>query len=327
MPTLLDSVIGSLTPEAASAIGGIMGLSPELTTQGLQIITPLLESGLARSTATPEGQESLMKLLPAAVNDDTVALLKDTVNSPQSSQLLDHFVDLALGRNQSTILKTIGNAIGINPGLLVGAGMPLLLNQLKKVSTEQNLDGAGVANLLQTESQAFMAQGGPTVDLIQDAWKKSDLVDSIRGRFSDEEMAAISGAPLAVIGLVMNASPSGYSGSVQELGAAAKVINEAEAAVSDISFVDLLPHWDDRQVQGAIKDNNNEQAIATIKAGMAALVAKTPEQAAGYREFLVALGTKVAEAAKEGGFLGFGGKLVSEQEAAALAAIKDAVGT
>ncbi len=326
MPTLLDSVIGSLTPDAASAIGRLLGLSPELTTQGLQIITPLLESGLARSTATPQGQESLMKLLPAAVNDDTVALLKDTVNSPQSSQLLDHFVDLALGSNQGTILKTIGNAIGINPGLLVGVAMPLLLNQLKKVSTEQNLDGAGVANLLQTQSQEFMAQGGPTVDLIQDAWKKSDLVDSIRGRFSEEEMAAVSGAPLAVIGLVMGASPSGYSGSVQELGAAAKVINDAEAATGDISYVDLLPKWDDGQVQAAVKDSDDDKAIATIKAGVAAVVAKTPEQAGGYREFLVTLGTKVAEAAKEGGFLGFGGKLVSEQEAAALAAIKEAVG-
>ena len=42
MPTLLDSVFSSLTPEAASAIGSMMGLSPDLTTQGLQIITPLL---------------------------------------------------------------------------------------------------------------------------------------------------------------------------------------------------------------------------------------------------------------------------------------------
>ncbi|MCW5879794.1 MAG: hypothetical protein KIS91_02505 [Anaerolineae bacterium] len=148
-----------------------------------------------------------------------MALLKDTINSPQSSQLLNHFADLALGSNQGTILKTIGNAIGINPGLLIGAAMPLLLNQLKKVSTDGNLDGAGVANLLQTRSQAFMTQGGPTVDLIQDAWKKSDLVDSIRGRFSEGELAAVSGAPLAVIGLVMSASPSGYSGSMQELGA------------------------------------------------------------------------------------------------------------
>lgn len=326
MPTLLDSVIDSLTPDAANVIGRTLGLSPELTTQGLQIVTPLLESGLARSTATPPGQEALMQLLPATANDDTVALLKDTINSPQSSQLLNHFADLALGSNQGTILKTIGNAIGINPGLLIGAAMPLLLNQLKKVSTEQNLDGAGVANLLQTESQAFMTQGGPTVDLIQDAWKKSDLVDSIRGRFSEGELAAVSGAPLAVIGLVMSASPSGYSGSVQELGAAAKVINDAETATGDISFVDLLPKWDDSQVQAAVQDGDSEQALATIKAGVAAVAAKTPEQAAGYRTFLVTLGTKVAEAAKEGGFLGFGGKLVSEKEAAALAAIQEAVG-
>lgn len=326
MPTILDSIIGSLTPEAAAAIGSIMGLSPDVATQGLQIVTPLLESGLARATATPEGQQSLLKLLPVNVNDDTVALLKDTLNSPQSTQILDRFVDLALGSNQSTILKTIGNAIGMNPGVLIGVVMPLLLNQLKKVSVEQNLDGAGVANLLQTESQAYLAQGGPTPDLIQEAWRKSDLVDSIRSRFSEEELAALSSAPLAVIGLVMSASPSGYSGSVQELGAAAQVINNTETATGDISFIDLLPRWDDRQVQAAVKDSDNETAIASIKAGVAAVADKAPALAAGYRDFLVTLGTKVAEAAKEGGFLGFGGKLVSEEEATALAAIKEAVG-
>ena len=43
MPTILDSIIGSLTPEAAAAIGSIMGLSPDVATQGLQIVTPLLD--------------------------------------------------------------------------------------------------------------------------------------------------------------------------------------------------------------------------------------------------------------------------------------------
>ena len=50
---------------------------------------------------------------------------------------------------------------------------------------------------------------------------------------------------------------------------------------------------------------------------MAALIDKKakPDEAQGFKQWLVAVTQKVAEAAKEGGFLGFGGTQVSEQEA------------
>ena len=44
------------------------------------------------------------------------------------------------------------------------------------------------------------------------------------------------------------------------------------------------------------------------------------------REFLVKLGEKVANAAKEGAFLGFGGERVSEPERTLLAELAQAVG-
>jgi hypothetical protein len=40
----------------------------------------------------------------------------------------------------------------------------------------------------------------------------------------------------------------------------------------------------------------------------------------------VSVGQKVAEAAKEGGFLGFGGTLVSDQEAATVREVSTALG-
>ena len=51
-----------------------------------------------------------------------------------------------------------------------------------------------------------------------------------------------------------------------------------------------------------------------------------PSDAAAYKEWSVAIARQVAEAAKEGGFLGFGGERVSAEERAMLARIERALG-
>jgi len=52
----------------------------------------------------------------------------------------------------------------------------------------------------------------------------------------------------------------------------------------------------------------------------------SPEDVAAFGSFLMKLGDKVANAAKEGAFLGFGGKRVSEEEQSLLADLGQALG-
>ena len=52
----------------------------------------------------------------------------------------------------------------------------------------------------------------------------------------------------------------------------------------------------------------------------------TPEEASGFKTWSIAVGEKVANAAKEGGFLGIGGERVSEAEKEVLAAVSQALG-
>ena len=54
--------------------------------------------------------------------------------------------------------------------------------------------------------------------------------------------------------------------------------------------------------------------------------ANTPTEGAAYGRFLVDLARKVAEASKEGGFLGMGGTRVSEAEQNVIDRIQAAVG-
>jgi hypothetical protein len=61
---------------------------------------------------------------------------------------------------------------------------------------------------------------------------------------------------------------------------------------------------------------------------VAALIEKKakPEEAQGFKQWLVTVAQRVAEAAKEGGFLGFGGTQVSEQETATIKELSTALG-
>ena len=59
------------------------------------------------------------------------------------------------------------------------------------------------------------------------------------------------------------------------------------------------------------------QAVVAAKA--------TPEEAAAYGQWLVASAQAAADAAKEGGFMGFGAQQVSEREEAMLEQVRSAV--
>jgi hypothetical protein len=60
----------------------------------------------------------------------------------------------------------------------------------------------------------------------------------------------------------------------------------------------------------------------TIKSAVDAVERHSPAEAEPYKAWLAAVARKVAEAAKEGGFLGMGGTLVSQKEEDALEELK-----
>jgi hypothetical protein len=69
------------------------------------------------------------------------------------------------------------------------------------------------------------------------------------------------------------------------------------------------------------------RSLKELRETSAILDAKAPADAQAFKAFLNAIAKKVAEATKEGGFLGFGGVQVSDAEKATLAQIAEALGT
>jgi hypothetical protein len=66
--------------------------------------------------------------------------------------------------------------------------------------------------------------------------------------------------------------------------------------------------------------------IGTLKTAVDAVERKSPSEAPAYKSWLSSVATRVAEASKEGGFLGVGGVDVSPREEDALNKLADVLG-
>jgi len=136
--------------------------------------------------------------------------------------------------------------------------------------------------------------------------------------FNAEEWSSIVEAPLLAGMRVVGA---GRGGTIRESLAIGKVYAEARKAQGDSGLLDELvaspPAVDPEKLKGAgdIATVSGERLRAAID-----LVTEkgSGEDAEDYRAFVLKVAQTAAEAHKEGGFVGIGGKPISEEEQSAL---------
>lgn len=325
MSTLLDSLSQALTPDLLSKIGGATGLDTNLVTKGLGSVGPLLTGALATRTATPQGLEGLMSLIPqdgGAALGNLAGLLKDGAPAGMLSGI---FGQSGLGAAG----KTLDQALGFKVSPLIGVAAPVIMALLSKMRSEQKLDSAGVATALTSQQEAFFARGGEDALLARKALDASTEANTLRTKFTDDQWLTIRLAPMAAAQVVMIASPSGPIGAIKEASAVVRAIGEMKkeagpTSVLSIAFEDDLT-MDELQRLGG-KEAKKDRMLATIQEAVATIAATSPADAIPYRRFLTDVAMKVAEASKEGGFLGVGGTVVSEKEKVALTEVGAAAG-
>lgn len=158
---------------------------------------------------------------------------------------------------------------------------------------------------------------------------------SLKDSFTAEEWSTLIKAPMMVSYAVAGAAPSGGIGFVKEMKAVADAIFDAGEQYPEGSLVgDVTSHIKANAADqyegpkealsaGEIK----ERALEVCRQINLILQSKTSvEESDSYRRWLMGVAEKVAEASKEGGFLGFGGTRVSADEAAALSEVADRLG-
>jgi hypothetical protein len=138
---------------------------------------------------------------------------------------------------------------------------------------------------------------------------------------------------------VTAADPSGIWGTLQESMASAKVVlgaghdDGASALVKAVSadFETSEGRSTARdglraKLSGSKPSEITAKALEVLHEAARIVEAKAPNDAPGFKAWLHRISRHVAEAATEGGFLGFGGERVSEQEKATLAQISGSLG-
>jgi hypothetical protein len=159
---------------------------------------------------------------------------------------------------------------------------------------------------------------------------------SNKTHYTAEEWAILLRSPGMAGIVVVASSPSGPVGAIQESFAMGKVVAEVKHKGGPNELITALVNDmvtpDGRKAAQAVDLFGKKAAeLRTIgldlcKRAGEIIVAKSPTEADDYKRWLLSISQHVAEAAKEGGFLGFGGTLVSEDEKAAIAATSQALG-
>jgi hypothetical protein len=148
-----------------------------------------------------------------------------------------------------------------------------------------------------------------------------------RAEFNAEEWATVLGGPLYAGMRVISAD---RGGTLRESLAMGHVYQEARGRHGESELLDELvkspPAIDPdhvREASGDIAAVTSEQLRDAIRI----LEAKaTPAEVDAYKRFVMTVAQAVASAHKEGGFLGIGGKQISDVENQALDEISSALG-
>ena len=318
MTSLLASFSRLMTPELVDDVGRAARLDGAQAQKGLEIMGPLVLGSLARKSESPSGMASIMSLLSPA----------HTPGAPGGELVAPaEVLTSVLGPGGSTISKVVGGRLGFDVKPLLVAATPALLGAISQMAKEMRLHSADVARSLQQEHAAAMADAAPeTRAVLIEAFRLSDEAATLRGRFTDAEWNTIRLCPLAVTLYVVTASPSGVRPIAREVAAATEGMRALVRVALPTSLVDVAFGSADGEVEiptsGDLDTGSQRTAmLRSVRDAAAVVKEKCPIDHRSFGQTLTALTRKVAEASKEGGFLGAGGSLVSEQEERAIAEI------
>jgi hypothetical protein len=158
-----------------------------------------------------------------------------------------------------------------------------------------------------------------------------------RNDFTPEEWTKVLESIMAAGLAISAADPSGWWGTLKEAAASTPALTEAKrdpksnelirAAIADFGRSDYgsILAMRERFAQ-AEPTESVQRSLASLREVSAIVDAKAPDEAAAFKTWLREISQKVAEAAVEGSFLGFGGVRVSDSERAALRDISKALG-
>lgn len=333
MASILAMLASIVTPEMVSGLGKQFGLSDELTRRGLTITNATLAGGMARAGRSSEGKAALAEIISKA-DTSLLSNLSSVVTGTNSNS--SAAVEAIFGRNLSLVTNGAKKATGIDITPILPICAPVVLAMVKNVMAQQQLDADGLAKLFESEVKSFNRRDPINAKVVKEIFRPLEAQDKLRATFSDEEWAKLKEAPAYAATLVILADRSGGTGRKAEIEALANAVAESAASAGPAELIGLLfaegiePKTIEATISAHRKTDEHELRqllMAPVTEAIALVRAKaSPGDATAYKGLLIDIAQKVASAAKEGGFMGMGGTLVSSQEKLAIDELAAMVG-
>jgi hypothetical protein len=326
MASIIESIASQFGPDIVDKLGSALGTNPSAVNKGLGALGPLLLNGMSSLASTPAGADTLMKALPQD-SGGLGSLLGSIFGGTSSPAFGGGIVQSLLGPGVNAASASISRALGFNVAPLMQVAVPAALGAVAKLVKQGGLNATSVGSALAAEKQAFLdnpahAESAALVRSALDASEKAAA--KIQGYGA--QWPQVRAAPAAAMLLVATSDLSGPLGTIREVQAASKAMADAARAAPDPASVigATFGSGIDTELLKLARElaPSKDKLIEVVKAGAAAVAAKDPAQSAAYKSALLAVAQATAEAAKEGGFLGIGGTLVSEDEQAAIDRLK-----
>ena len=160
-----------------------------------------------------------------------------------------------------------------------------------------------------------------------------------KASFTPDEWTKVLQSVMLTGVAVSAAEPSGLWGTLKESMAAGRSLLEAKSDAGSNELIKaVVADFETSEGRAAAREGLQAKlmgskpgelksnAIAALREASSLIDSKAPGDAAGFKTWLRHTSQAVAEASKEGGFLGFGGVQVSETEKATLAEVSGALG-
>lgn len=356
-----DSLLGQLselaTPQVLDQVSKMTGVDTSKLSAGLGAAGAATLGSMANTASTSDGLSSLMDMVntagaaPAGGSSGGTDALSSALGSltgggDQANALLGSLVgsatggsgptsatgitDKLMGSGINAISGTLSSTLGFNVKPMLTMVAPVLLGMVTKAVKSGNLDPAGLQKMLTDQSKAFMDDpaNAETAKLVNSALEAGKESAANQAKYTDSGIAAIKAAPLAAMALVTAASPSKGGGAAAEFAAAAGSISQAAGKASPTSLLNGLfgAGVSQEQIDAAVSRVSSGDSMAVIKAGVDQVAQGNPDEVAAYKAMILSTAQATAEATKEGGFLGMGGKQVSPEEQAVLDQLKKTLG-
>lgn len=331
MEPLVPSLASLVAPEIAGRLARNFDSDPATVGKAVTLLASLAVARLAAAAGSAEGAAVALSSLPQREEPGLLASLLAAIKGDAPSETPADRMQALFGGGVNSMLASLSRALGFDLGPLAGMLAPLFGQRLAGIARDQQLDAAGFAGLLHFANEEFLAapENAATAAIVRDTLALGARAEAIRAGFSAAELEGIHTAPMAAYAMIAKASLSGIRSTLAEIRAAHRVGLELLKEVEPDSLLGAvfgagLSSSEAAELQREIA--SGDSLLESIRDAAAAVAAKAPGEAAVFRRLVTEVASQVAEAGKEGGFLGFGGTRVSAPESAALEQIRAALG-